>query len=34
MHPVYHIFATTTLSDAQKADILGNTAAKILNIKM
>jgi predicted TIM-barrel fold metal-dependent hydrolase len=33
MHPVDHIFATTTLSDAQKADILGNTAAKILNIK-
>jgi aminocarboxymuconate-semialdehyde decarboxylase len=34
MHPADHIFATTTLSDAEKADILGNTAAKILNIKV
>ena len=34
MHPVDHIFATTTLSDAEKADILGNTAAKILKISV
>lgn len=33
MHPVDHIFASTSLTDAQKADILGNTAAKVLNIK-
>jgi len=33
MHPVDHIFASTSLTDAQKTDILGNTAAKVLNIK-
>ena len=33
MHPVDHIFTSTSLTDAQKADILGNTAAKVLNIK-
>ncbi|HEY2873406.1 MAG TPA: amidohydrolase family protein [Reyranella sp.] len=32
MHPVDHIFASDSLTDAQKADILGNTAAKILKI--
>jgi len=34
LHPVDHIFASTSLSDAEKADILGNTAAKILKIAM
>jgi len=33
LHPVDHIFATTSLSDDEKAAILGTTAAKILNIK-
>ena len=33
MHPTDHIFANTSLTDAQKADILGNIAAKVLNIK-
>jgi predicted TIM-barrel fold metal-dependent hydrolase len=32
MHPVDHIFASDSLTDAQKADILGNTAATILKI--
>ncbi len=32
MHPVDHIFASDSLTDAQRADILGNTAAKILKI--
>jgi aminocarboxymuconate-semialdehyde decarboxylase len=32
-HPVDHIFASTSLSDDEKAAILGTTAAKILNIK-
>jgi aminocarboxymuconate-semialdehyde decarboxylase len=32
LHPVDHIFATTSLSDQEKADILGNTAAKVLKI--
>ena len=32
LHPVDHIFATTSLSDAEKADILGNTLAKLLKI--
>ncbi len=34
LHPVDHIFASTSLSDAEKADILGNTAAKVLKIAM
>ncbi len=33
MHPVDHIFATTSLTDAQKVAILGGTAAKVLGIK-
>jgi predicted TIM-barrel fold metal-dependent hydrolase len=33
LHPVDHIFATTTLSDDEKADILGRTAAKLLNFE-
>ena len=33
LNPVDHIFATKTLSDAQKLDILGRTAAKVLKIK-
>ena len=32
LKPVDHIFASTSLSDAEKADILGNTAAKLLKI--
>jgi len=32
LHPVDHIFASSSLSDAEKADILGNTAAKLLKI--
>ena len=32
-HPVDHIFATTTLSDAQKAAILGGNAAKLFGMK-
>ena len=31
MHPVDHIFASTSLSDDEKADILGRTAAKLFN---
>jgi aminocarboxymuconate-semialdehyde decarboxylase len=31
LQPVDHIFASTSLSDADKADILGRTAEKILN---
>jgi predicted TIM-barrel fold metal-dependent hydrolase len=34
LHPVDHIFATTTLSAGEKADILGRTAAKLLGIKV
>jgi len=34
LHPVDHIFASSSLSDAEKADILGNTAAKLLKIAM
>jgi predicted TIM-barrel fold metal-dependent hydrolase len=33
MQPVDHIFASASLSDEEKADILGRTAAKILNIE-
>jgi predicted TIM-barrel fold metal-dependent hydrolase len=32
-HPVDHIFASTTLSDEEKAAILGGNAAKLLGIK-
>jgi len=32
-HPVDHIFATTSLSDAQKAAILGGNAAKLFGMK-
>lgn len=31
MQPVDHIFACTTLSDDEKADVLGRTAAKLFN---
>lgn len=34
LHPVDHIFASTSLSDAEKANVLGNTAAKLFNIKV
>ncbi len=33
LHPVDHIFSTTSLSDAQKAAILGGNAARVLGIK-
>ena len=33
MHPVDPILATTSLSDDQKADILGRTAAKLFNFQ-
>ena len=33
-HPVDHIFATTTLSDDEKAAILGGNAARMLGIKV
>ncbi len=32
LHPVDHIFACTSLSDDEKAAILGNTAAKLLKL--
>jgi aminocarboxymuconate-semialdehyde decarboxylase len=32
-HPVDHVMATTTLSQAQRAAILGGNAARLLNIK-
>ena len=32
LHPVDHIFASTSLSDDEKADILGRTAAKLFNL--
>ena len=32
MAPVDHIFACDSLSDEQKLDVLGRTAAKLLNI--
>jgi len=32
LNPVDHIFATESLSDAEKANILGRTAARVLNI--
>lgn len=33
LNPVDHIFASTSLSDDQKADILGRTAAKLFNFE-
>jgi aminocarboxymuconate-semialdehyde decarboxylase len=33
LSPVDHIFASTSLSDDEKADILGRTAAKLFNLK-
>ncbi len=33
MHPVDHIFASTSLSDDEKADILGRNAAKLFNLE-
>ena len=33
-HPVDHIMATKTLSDQQKAAILGGNAAKLLGIRV
>jgi predicted TIM-barrel fold metal-dependent hydrolase len=33
LNPVDHIFASASLSDDQKADILGRTAAKLLNFE-
>jgi aminocarboxymuconate-semialdehyde decarboxylase len=33
LNPVDHIFACSSLSDDEKAAVLGNTAAKLLNIK-
>lgn len=33
LHPVDHIFACDSLSDAEKAAVLGETAAKLLNIR-
>ena len=34
LHPVDPIFATESLTDSQRADILGLTAAKLFNMKM
>jgi aminocarboxymuconate-semialdehyde decarboxylase len=33
LHPVDHIFACTTLSDDEKLDVLGRTAARLLNVQ-
>jgi aminocarboxymuconate-semialdehyde decarboxylase len=33
LQPVDHIFASTSLSDEEKANILGETAAKLFNFK-
>ena len=33
LHPVDHIFASTSLTDDQKADIIGRTAAKLFNFE-
>ena len=33
LHPVDHIFACTFLSAKEKGDILGTTAARLLNIR-
>ncbi len=32
-HPVDHVMATTTLSQAQRTAILGGNAARLLNLK-
>jgi aminocarboxymuconate-semialdehyde decarboxylase len=32
-HPVDHVFATTSLTDAQKSAILGGNAAKLFGLK-
>ena len=32
-HPVDHVMATTTLTEAQRAAILGGNAARLLNIR-
>jgi aminocarboxymuconate-semialdehyde decarboxylase len=34
LQPVDHIFASTSLSDDERADILGRTAAKLMNFEM
>ena len=34
LHPVDHVFACTSLSDEEKAGILGTTAARLLNISV
>jgi predicted TIM-barrel fold metal-dependent hydrolase len=34
LQPVDHIFACTSLSDDEKADILGRTAAKLVNVQV
>jgi aminocarboxymuconate-semialdehyde decarboxylase len=34
LHPVDPIFATPSLTDSQRADILGRTAARIMNIEV
>jgi aminocarboxymuconate-semialdehyde decarboxylase len=34
LHPVDHIFASATLSDEEKLDILGRTAARLLNVQV
>jgi aminocarboxymuconate-semialdehyde decarboxylase len=33
LQPVDHIFACTSLSDDEKADVLGRTAAKLFNFQ-
>jgi aminocarboxymuconate-semialdehyde decarboxylase len=33
LKPVDHIFASTSLSEDEKADILGHTAARLFNLK-
>jgi predicted TIM-barrel fold metal-dependent hydrolase len=33
LHPVDHIFASTTLCDDEKLDVLGRTAARLLNMQ-
>jgi aminocarboxymuconate-semialdehyde decarboxylase len=32
-HPVDHVFATTTLTDGQKAAILGGNAARLFGLR-
>ncbi|MGC2086362.1 MAG: amidohydrolase family protein, partial [Bradyrhizobium sp.] len=33
LHPVDHIFASTTLCDDEKLDVLGRTAARLLKVQ-